>query len=89
MRSWWSSNVVCFIHLPPILVRLAGFRSTAGAGTRHRVPVARDAGGTQVYTHSLGENGTFQTLAGTAGAWSIEVTLSGASGNLNFRAQKP
>ncbi|MDH3570276.1 MAG: hypothetical protein OER89_08820, partial [Gemmatimonadota bacterium] len=48
-----------------------------------------DADGTEVYTRSMGETGTFQTTSGTSGMWTIEVTLSGANGMLNFRAQKP
>ena len=49
----------------------------------------RDGAGVQMYAVSLGETGTFATDEGTAGSWSIRVQLSGASGALNFRAQKP
>ncbi len=49
----------------------------------------RDADGTEVYSRSLEENGTFQTTAGTSGIWSIDVVLSGTAGTLNFRVQKP
>ena len=48
-----------------------------------------DAGGTQVYSGSLGQDGTFTTSAGTAGAWRIEVMLSGVDGTLNFRVDAP
>lgn len=48
-----------------------------------------DAAGTEVYTRSMGETGSFQTASGTSGMWTIEVTLSGVNGMLNFRAQKP
>lgn len=48
-----------------------------------------DADGTEVYTRSMGETGSFQTASGTSGMWTIEVTLSGVNGMLNFRAQKP
>lgn len=48
-----------------------------------------DADGTRVYARSLGEGGTFTTTAGTSGEWTIEVKMSGASGGLNFRAEKP
>ena len=51
--------------------------------------VLKDAAGAQVYARSLAENGTFPTAAGQAGAWTIQLTLSGYSGTLNFRAQKP
>ena len=58
---------------------------TGGSGTL----LILDADGTQVYSRSLTETGTFVTTAGTTGAWSIEVALSGTSGTLNFRVQKP
>jgi hypothetical protein len=48
---------------------------TGGSGTL----LILDADGTQVYSRSLTETGT----------WSIEVALSGTSGTLNFRVQKP
>jgi hypothetical protein len=50
--------------------------------------VITDANGTQVYSRSLGDNGTFVTAAGVAGTWTIRVTYIGASGTVNFRAQK-
>jgi len=43
----------------------------------------------QVYSRNLGDNGTFVTSGGTNGTWLIRVTLTGLSGTLNFRAQKP
>lgn len=49
----------------------------------------QDANGTQVYTKSLADNGTFTTSAGVAGNWKIRVNLSNYSGTLNFRIQKP
>ena len=58
---------------------------TGGSGTLRIL----DADGTQVYSRSLTETGTFVTTAGIPGAWSIEVALSGTSGTLNFRVQKP
>lgn len=48
-----------------------------------------DDAGTQVYTRSLADNGTFTTTAGTAGTWTVEVKLSGTSGMVNFRLEKP
>ena len=48
-----------------------------------------DADGMQVYSSSLGQDGTFTTDAGTAGGWTIEVVLSGVDGTLNFRADAP
>lgn len=58
---------------------------SSGSGTL----VIRAAGGTDVYRRSLASNGTFQTGTGTAGTWTIRVELSGASGAVNFRVQKP
>ena len=48
-----------------------------------------DADGMQVYSGSLGQDGTFTTSAGTAGAWTIDVVLSGGDGTLNFRVDAP
>jgi hypothetical protein len=48
-----------------------------------------DDAGTQVYSASLAETGTFQTSTGVAGSWTVRVELSGMSGTLNFRIQKP
>ena len=48
-----------------------------------------DDEGRQVYARGLGENGTFTTLAGTAGTWTIRVRLSQASGAVNFRVDEP
>ena len=47
-----------------------------------------DAGGTQVYSRSLSDNGTFLTGNGTTGNWHLRVTYTGASGTVNFRVQK-
>lgn len=48
-----------------------------------------DAAQQQVYTNSLTANGTFPTTTGTTGNWTIRLVLSGVSGTLNFRVQKP
>jgi hypothetical protein len=50
--------------------------------------VITDAAGTQVYSRSLSDNGTFVTADGVAGAWKIRVVYSGASGTVNFRVEK-
>jgi hypothetical protein len=50
--------------------------------------VIRDAAGVQVYSRSLAEDGTFTTGTGAAGAWNVRVVYSGASGTVNFRADK-
>jgi hypothetical protein len=60
--------------------------SVGGGSAQLRV---KDASGVQVYARSLAENGTFQTTAGTAGNWTVTVTLSEVNGTLNFRLQKP
>ena len=51
--------------------------------------VILDAAGTQVYSRSLAENGTFATSAGTSGRWTVKVHFSQTSGAVNFRIQKP
>ena len=50
--------------------------------------IIRDAAGTQVYSRSLSDNGTFSTSAGTAGTWTIRVVFTNTSGTVNFRADK-
>lgn len=47
-----------------------------------------DANGTEVYNNALLASGTPATTAGTAGNWTIKLTLSHVYGTLNFRAQK-
>ena len=51
--------------------------------------VIEDASGTEVYSRSFSQSGTFTTDSGLAGAWTIRVTISSASGALNFRVEKP
>jgi hypothetical protein len=52
--------------------------------------VILDAAGTQVYSRSLAENGSFTTTAGQTGNWTIRVVYSGADASVvNFRAQRP
>ena len=51
--------------------------------------VILDAAGTQVYSRSLAENGTFVTSSGVTGSWKVRVHFSHASGAVNFRLQKP
>ena len=50
--------------------------------------IIKDASGTTVYTKSLKANGTFPTLTGTTGNWTISVHAADVSGTLNFRVQK-
>ena len=48
----------------------------------------RDAAGTVVYTKALAPSLNEATATGTAGTWTIVLTLTGYSGTLNFRVQK-
>ena len=49
----------------------------------------KDSAGATVYTGPLnGVSGSVQTAVGAAGAWTIIVGFSGATGTINFRAQK-
>jgi hypothetical protein len=50
--------------------------------------IVKDSAGTTVYTRSLKQNGTFTTLAGTAGGWTIQLLTNNVSGTMNFRVQK-
>lgn len=47
-----------------------------------------DAFGKTVYSSDLTSDGSFQSIDGTAGTWTIRVMLSGTSGTLNFSLQK-
>jgi hypothetical protein len=47
-----------------------------------------DGAGTQVYSRSLVDNGTFATEMGTPGSWTIRIAYYSASGTVNFRVQK-
>ena len=48
----------------------------------------KDSAGMQVYSAGLQNNGTFQSATGQTGNWTIQVTLQGFSGTINFRVQK-
>lgn len=50
--------------------------------------VLRDANGTQVYSHSLADNGTFVSSAGVAGTWTVVVSYATADATVNFRVDK-
>ena len=49
----------------------------------------RDASGTELYTRSLTETGTFASASSAPGNWRIEVRLENVTGTLNVRVQKP
>lgn len=57
---------------------------TAGSVTL----VLLDANGTQVYSRSLAENGTYSSSSGVSGTWTIRLTYSNANATVNFRVQK-
>jgi hypothetical protein len=63
-------------------------QSAALTGGNATLTVA-DGTGTEVYSESLTSNGTFQTATGTSGNWTVTVTLTSATGTLNFRMEKP
>ncbi len=48
----------------------------------------RDAAGTVAYDKGLVPSLNEPTSVGSAGAWTIVVTMTGYSGTINFRAQK-
>jgi hypothetical protein len=50
--------------------------------------VVRDQAGAIVYDKTLVPSLNEPTATGPAGTWTIELTLTGYSGTLNFRAQK-
>lgn len=50
--------------------------------------VIRDANGTQVYSRSLADNGTFVSSAGVAGSWTVSVTYASVDATVNFRVDK-
>ena len=48
----------------------------------------RDANGTVVYTKALASSLSEASATGTAGTWTIALTMTSYSGTLNFRVQK-
>lgn len=61
--------------------------TTATRGTGRLI--IRAPNGTQVYSRDLVPSLNEQTTAAVAGAWTLRVVLTGFSGTLNFRVQKP
>lgn len=70
----------------------SGTRATANHSTTTTAGltrvVIRDANGTVVYDKALMPSLNEATAVGVAGAWKIDLTLTGYSGTLNFRVQK-
>ena len=75
--TWQMSGIVANVNQSGTV--------TGGSGT---LTILDDAGA-EVYTKTLAQTGSFQTSAGSAGAWTIRIELSGMSGVLNVRVQKP
>ena len=75
--TWQSNAATANVNQATII--------TAGTATL----TILDSQDVQVYTRNLADNGTFQTTAGTAGAWTIRMVLTNYSGTLNFRVQNP
>lgn len=70
----------------------AGTRATVNHSTTttagSALLVIKDASGAAVYSKPLSPSLNEPTTAGQAGRWSIQLTLTGYSGTINFRAQK-
>ena len=60
--------------------------TTLTGGTIHLT--IRDAAGTVVYDKGLVPSLNEPTSVGTAGSWTVVVSMTGYSGSINFRAQK-
>jgi len=61
--------------------------SAVSAGTA--TVTVTDGEATLVYTHALDGSGVTTTGSGTAGFWTITMSLSNVRGPLNFTLQKP
>jgi hypothetical protein len=57
---------------------------TSGSATLR----VQDAPGAEVFSNDLSATGAFLTRTGVSGAWTIEIMLTNASGNVSFRVQK-
>ena len=57
---------------------------TGGGGTL----IVLDADGAEVYSGPLADSGSTETLAGTAGDWTVRIVYASFSGTVNFRVQK-
>lgn len=51
--------------------------------------ILRDGAGVQRYSRDLSQNGSFVSDSGSTGTWTIRVVFSDASGDVNFRVQRP
>lgn len=73
--TWQDSNIRATINQSTSI--------TAGSASI----TLRDSANNLVYSGDLKNNGTFTSIGGVAGPWTIQVVLSGVSGTLNFRVQ--
>ena len=47
-----------------------------------------DDSGAEVYSKDLSQGGSYTSVAGISGVWSIKIVLSNTTGTLNFRVDK-
>ena len=77
-----------------IIVVGAGHAGTEAAlaaarlGAKTALLTIKDSAGTVVYSRSLSLGGSMDTDVGVAGDWVLTVTMTGASGDLNFRSDE-
>ena len=74
--TWDNTGTVANVDRSTVL--------TDGSGTM----TVFDVDGKQVFTSDLDADGSSSTSSGVAGAWTIRVVLSNASGTVNFRVEK-
>ena len=90
--SYQVSSVNNFSGAAPYSWQNTGISANVNQATTvtsgNMILVITDAVGTQVYSRSLSDNGTFVTANGVAGTWTIRITYTGAAGTVNFRVQK-
>ena len=76
MYTWPNAGTSATINMSSAI--------SAGTVTLH----ITDSAGTQVYSGSLSQNGTFTSTSGASGAWTIRVDFTNATGTINFRVQR-
>lgn len=74
--TWDNTGTVANVDRSTVL--------TEGSGT----VTVFDVDGKQVFTSDLTTDGSDSTSSGVAGAWTIRLVLSNASGTVNFRVEK-
>jgi len=80
------------VRLRPHIQSVTAFsrsKDTPPPTTAGSVPlIVRDAAGAVVYTKALVPSLNEPTEVGTAGTWTVVLTMTNYSGTVNFRAQK-